>query len=104
MKELLLSEKEKMIRNIDYNNHIEYPYKICAEPLQRNIYQDCYREQLVSFFQMAPLMDKTVPLEEADYILYSNPYARIEDFSDTVLKELAEINRKRKPTAEIIIC
>lgn len=104
MKELLLSEKEKMIRNLDYNNHVEYKYKICAEPLQRNIYQDCYREQLVSFFQMAPLMNKTVPLEEADYILYANPFARVQDFTDSVLEELKEIDKRRKDNAEIIIC
>lgn len=96
MKELLLSEKEQMIRNIDYNSHIKYKYKICAEPLQRNIYQDCYREQLVSFFQMAPLMDKTVPLEEADYILYANPTARVQDFTDSILEELEEINKRKK--------
>ena len=69
---------------------MKYKYKICAEPLQRNIYQDCYREQLVSFFQMAPLMNKTVPLEEADYILYANPFARVQDFTDSVLEELKE--------------
>ena len=104
MEEILLSQKEKMIRDLDYSNHKEYKYKICAEPLQRNIYQDCYREQLVSFFQMAPLMDKTVPLEEADYILYSNPYARVQDFTNTVLKELEELDKRRKENAEIIIC
>jgi len=104
MKELLLSEKEQMIRDLDYNNHVKYKYKICAEPLQRNIYQDCYREQLVSFFQMAPLMNKTVPLEEADYILYANPFARVQDFTDSVLEELKEINKRRKDNAEIIIC
>ncbi len=104
MKELLLSEKEQMIRDLDYSNHEKYKYKICAEPLQRNIYQDSYREQLVSFFQMAPLMNKTVPLEEADFILYANPFARVQDFSDSVLEELEEINDRRKDTAEIIIC
>lgn len=101
---MLLSEKEKMIRDLDYSNHEEYKYKICAEPLQKNIYQDCYREQLVSFFQMAPLMNKTVPLEEADYILYANPFARVQDFTDSVLEELEEIDKRRKDTAEIIIC
>ena len=104
MEKLLLSEKEQMIRNLDYSNHMEYKYKICAEPLQQNIYQDCYREQLVSFFQMAPLMDKTVPLEEADYILYANPFARVQDFTDSVLEELEDIDKRRKKTAEIIIC
>lgn len=104
VREILLSEKEKMIRDLDYSNHEEYKYKICAEPLQQNIYQDCYREQLVSFFQMAPLMNKTVPLEEADYILYANPFARVQDFTDSVLEELEEINKRRKDNAEIIIC
>lgn len=104
MNELLLSEKEHMINDLDYKNHENYKYKICAEPLQRNIYQDCYREQLVSFFQMAPLMNKTVPLEEADYILYANPFARVDDFTDSVLEELASIDKRRKDNAEIIIC
>lgn len=104
MYKLTISEKEKMMQDLDYKTHQEYKYKICAEPLQRNTFQDCYREQLVSFFQMAPLIEKTVPLEEADYILYSNPYARVQDFSDSVLKELEEIDKKRKSTAEIIIC
>lgn len=49
-------------------------------------------------------MNKTVPLEEADYILYANPFARVQDFTDSVLKELEEINQKRKDTAEVIIC
>lgn len=104
MKELLLSEKRKKVCDLDYKNHECFPYKICAEPLQRNIYQDCYREQLVSFFQMAPLMNKTVPLEQADYILYANPFASVQDFTDSVLKELEEINKKRKENSEIIIC
>jgi len=102
--EILLSEKEKMIRDLDYSKHERYKYKICAEPLQRNIYQDCYREQLVSFFQMAPLMNKTVPIEEADYILYANPFARVQDFTDSVLEELEEIDKRRKAGSEIIIC
>ncbi len=104
MREMLLSEKEKLIQDLDYKNHEDYKFKICAEPLQQNIYQDCYREQLVSFFQMAPLMNKTVPLEEADYILYANPFARVQDFTDSVLEEIEEIDKKRKDTAEIIIC
>ncbi len=104
MREILLSEKEKMIRDLDYSNHEKYKYKICAEPLQRNIYEDCYREQLVSFFQMAPLMNKTLPIEEADYILYANPFARVQDFTDSVLEEIEEIDKRRKDGSEIIIC
>lgn len=104
MQELSISEKENMLKNLDYKNHQDYKYKICAEPLQYNTFQDCYREQLVSLFQMASLMDKTVPLEEADYILYSNPTARVQDFTDSILDELEEINRRRKSGAEIIIC
>lgn len=98
-----ISEKEKMMWDIDYDNHEDFEYKINAEPLQINITQECYRDQLVSFFQMAPLIKKTVRLEEADYILYANPYARIEDFSYDVLEDLERINRNRKKGAEIII-
>lgn len=104
MEELSLSQKEKLFKDINYANHEPYQYKICAFPLQSNAYQDCYREQVVSFFQMAPLMNKTVPLQEADYILYANPYARVEDFTDSVLKELEVIDAYRKPGAEIIVC
>ena len=102
--ELLLSEKAEMVKDLSFEDHEDYKYKINATELQKNIYQDSYREQLVSFFQMAPLIKKTVPLEEADYILYANPTARVQDFTDSILEELASIDKRRKPGSEIIIC
>lgn len=106
MNKLPLSKKKEIvaINNLDYQKHEEFPYKICAEPLLKSIPQDCYREKLVSLYQMAPLVKYTVPIEEADYILYSNPTASIQYYSEAILKELESIDKKRKPNAEIIIC
>lgn len=103
-KDMSISEKEKELRNVDFNNREEYKYKIYTGHLQYNTFQDCEREQMVSLFQMAPMIKKTVPLEDADYILYSNPFARVEDFTQSVLDDLEDINKLRKPNSEIIIC
>lgn len=98
-----ISEKEEMMYDCNYEEHKPYPYKISALPLQVNVTQECYRDQLVSFFQLGPMIEYTVPIEEADYILYANPYARIEDFSDDVLNDLVYLNTHRKEGTEIII-
>lgn len=98
-----ISKKAEMMCDKDYPSHIPYPYKINAWPLQYNTFQDCYREQLVSHFQFGPMIKYTVPLKEADYILYTNPFARVEDFSESVLKEIEWISKNRKKGAEIII-
>lgn len=102
-KELTISDKIEMMCDLDYENHEAFPYKINMEFLQRNAAQESYREKLVSYFQMAPLIRKTVELEKADYILYEHPFARIEDFSPYVLEDLEEIDKRRKPGAEVII-
>lgn len=102
-RDLTISEKEEIMRDINYALHRDYKYKINMEPLQVNILQECYRDQLVSYFQMTPLINKTVRLEEADYIVYAHPYARIEDFSWDVLEDLERINQQRKEGSEIII-
>lgn len=111
MEDLPVSQKEKIIKDLlqdfcydDYSKIEKYKYKINALPLMCNIFQDCEREQLVSFFQMIPIYKISVPIEEADYILYANPIARVEDFTDAALKELEEVDRLRKDGAEIIIC
>lgn len=106
MEKLTISEKEKIVNiaNLNYDSHLPFPHAVCAGPLLKNIPHDCYREKLVSLYQLAPLIQYTVPLEEADYILYSNPTASILSYEENILKELEEIIQKRKPGAEIIIC
>lgn len=87
-------------------NHVdsqESLLKINADFLKWNVFDECYRELLVSFIPMLPLLEKTVPIEEADYILYMHPYARCEDLSNIVLEELHYIANIRKEGAEIIV-
>lgn len=103
MEEIKITEKEEMMRDVDYVNHVEFPYKINMEILQYNIMQECYRDQRVSYFQLAPLANKTVPLEEADYILYAHPFARVEDFTEDVISDMEYMFEHRKPGAEIIV-
>lgn len=98
-----ISDKEKILFTDDLSGNEKFNYKICAIPMQWNLKFECDREQMVSYFQMAPLVKKTVPLEEADYIIYGHPFARIEDFTDDVLNDLDFINKQRKQDAEIII-
>ena len=100
---LTISEKEKIFYNTDYVNHEDFPYKISVLPLQFNVMDECYRDQLVSYYQMTPLINKSVKFHDADYIIYANPYARVEDFTDSVLEDLKLINENKKENAEIII-
>lgn len=100
---LTITEKAEMLCDLDYSNHEDFQYKINTELLQCNVMQECYRDRLVSFFQMAPLMRKTVELKDADYIIYANPFARVEDFTQDVLEDLEFINENRKQGSEIII-
>lgn len=64
---------------------------------------ECYRELLVSYMPIIPLLQKQVRLEEADYILYGHAYARCDDMSEAVCEDLREIAKIRKKTAEIIV-
>lgn len=98
-----ISDKEKILFTDDLSENEKFNYKICTLPMQCNLRFECDREQMVSYFQMAPLVKKQVPLEEADYIIYGHPFARIEDFTDDVLNDLDFINKQRKQDAEIII-
>lgn len=67
------------------------------------IASECYRELMVSFFPMLPLIEKQVDFYEADYIIYAHPFARVEDMSPGVIKQLKQIDVERKPGAEIIV-
>lgn len=78
-------------------------YKINADFVKMYAQQECYRELMVSYLPMLPLLEHTVPFEEADYILYMHMYARCEDYSGFVVKQLKLIAEKRKSGAEIIV-
>lgn len=77
--------------------------KINAYALQFNAPTDCYRELLVSYMPILPLLKKQVRLEEADYILYAHGYARCDDLSDLVCDNLRQLASLRKKGAEIIV-
>lgn len=78
-------------------------YKINADFVRFYAQDECYRELMVSYYPMLPLLEHTVPFEEADYILYMHMYARCEDYSNFVAKQLENIAKSRKPGAEIIV-
>lgn len=101
----LRQKRELLFSKPVYVDRESSPYCINADYLKANsgFFSECQRELFVSLFPMLPLLEKTVPLEEADYILYSHPYARVEDMSPVVIKQLKAIDRHRKPGAEIIV-
>ena len=76
---------------------------INASFLFKNISEECYREVMVSYIHMLPLLKNTVSFKEADYILYMHPYARCEDLGKLVLDEIRWIDKNRKKGAEIIV-
>lgn len=80
-------------------------FKINADFLKMNLYwaSECYRELMVSYIHMLPLLEDTVSFENADYILYEHPYARSEDMSYKVVEQLNWISKNRKEGAEIIV-
>lgn len=86
-----------------YVNPEEVKYKINADFLKMNAKKECYREIMVSFLPMLPLLEKTVRYKEADYILYAHAYARCEDVSKVVVEQLKLIAENRKKGAEIIV-
>lgn len=102
-KDITISEKEKRTLKKYEERSNDFPYKVSVEPMINSIKDECDRENLVSYYQMYPLVEKSVSTKDADYIIYANPYARIEDFTDKVLKELENLNKIRKPDSEIII-
>ncbi len=104
-KELTLSEKKERFFNIVDKKDENFKYKINALPMIGNAMEDCEREQMVSYFQMAPLIQQTqgVKVGEADYILYGHPIARVEDFTDDALKDMERLDKQRKKGSELII-
>lgn len=97
----LIEEKNKLFTPPQYDNL--GTYKINAYFVNKYSNDECYRELMVSYFQMLPLLEHTVPFEEADYILYMHMYARCDDLSDFVVNELKLIAEARKEGAEIIV-
>lgn len=77
----------------EYVDPKEVKYAINADFLIYNCYEECTRELYVSFYPMLPLLEKTVPIREADYILYSHCYARIKDMSNVVLNQIRKLPR-----------
>ncbi len=102
---LLISEKRRIlcygIKN--YNFYEEHDYKINCDYLKFNMMDECDREVAVSYFPMLPLLNSTVSLGEADYIIYGHFYARFHHFRDYVKKEIEELVRRRKAGAKIIV-
>lgn len=78
-------------------------YKINADYLKCYCQNECYRELMVSYIPMLPLIEKTVKFEEADYILYMHSYAKCDDMSEWVVQQLKDIAKRRKKGAEIIV-
>ena len=77
--------------------------KINATIFAYNVRQECYRERMVNYINLLPLLEKQVRLEDADYILYMHPFARVEDMWRSVEHDLNVIDEYRKPDAEIIV-
>ena len=106
-KNMTIKEKKDILTSYYNNgNYVSYDrsrFKINADFIHSNNIQECYREQMVSFIPMLPLLEDEVRIEEADYILYSHAFASCEDMSHVVLSELEYINKIRKPGAEIIV-
>lgn len=103
-KNMPMSVKTKLFFDLEYAADPDsLPFKINADYIFYNCYEECAREMMVSYYPMMPLLENTVPMEEADYILFEHCYARIRDMSNIVLKELRYIAKHRKPGAEIIV-
>ena len=97
-----LKEKRKnLLMPREYDNLGKY--KINADFVRLYAQEESYRELMVSYFQISPLLEHTVAFEEADYILYMHMYARCDDYSEFVVEQLKLIATSRKPGAEIIV-
>lgn len=83
-------------------DEIEGP-KINAYAFHYNAPTECYRELLVSYMPIIPLLEKQVKIEDADYLIYTHGYARCEDLSNLVCDELRQLASWRKKGAEIIV-
>ena len=107
LKEISISEEVRrwnnVIKNHTFKENNKCKFKINADFILKYLYLECYREQMVSFITLLPIIENSVPFKEADYILYMHPYARIQDASEFVLSELRRIDKYRKKDAEIIV-
>lgn len=101
----MLNSLKEQVKNLlterDYDDLGKY--KINADYVRFYVQNECYREIRVSYLPMLPILEHTVPIEEADYILYMHMYARCEDYSNFVAEQLKEISKSRKNGAEIIV-
>ncbi len=101
---MLSSVKQKARNLLEAREYDELgKYKINADFVKYYARDECYRELMVSYYPMLPLLEHTVPFKEADYILYMHMYARCEDYSEFVVKQLQDIAKNRKKGAEIIV-
>ncbi|MCI9233739.1 MAG: radical SAM protein [Bacilli bacterium] len=105
----IINYVEEETKFLKCNNSFVEPskvkYKINSDWVTFNCWNasECEREMMVSFFPMIPLLEQNVTFNEADYIIYAHPYARVEDMSPCVIKDLEHIAKMRKPDAEIIV-
>lgn len=101
---MTVSEKMKKLFSLSESEFdAEGKYKINASNLLFNVKEECYRELMVSYLNMLPILEHQVSLEEADYILYMHMYARCEEYCEYVANELRRIADRRKDGAEIIV-
>lgn len=105
---MIKSVKEKMHALITsesiYPKIEDFPYKINAGFLRHNVYEECYRELLVSYLPMLPLLDNArCSIKDADYILYMHCFARIRDMAPIVLKQLIYLSKVRKKGAKLVV-
>lgn len=94
----------KLILSMECVSPDEVELKINCMPILWYACEECYRELMVSYYPMLPLLEMPqVHLKYADYIIYMHPYARCEDASEIVLRDLRKIAKSRKEGAEIIV-
>lgn len=82
---------------------INHSLKINSDYLKRNLLDECDREIEVSYWQLLTLINKSTPIEEADYIIYGHFYARFHNFQEEVKKQIEKLDTMRKLGAKIII-
>jgi len=96
-------DRKKALFEDNEKEEVTSPYKINSTFLKYNCWEESYRELMVSYLPMLPLLEENIVLDKADYILFEHCYARINDMSDIVLSELQYIDKRRKPGAKIIV-
>lgn len=98
-----IQSMDKISAQKPYANPNEVKYKINADAIRLWIREECYRELMVSYFQIIPLLENEVAFDDADYILFMHCYARCDDMSSFVLQMLRRLNEIKKPGAKIIV-